>query len=226
MVRMPAKARYSPANFPYSWDPSYPARVGVLPRDGSSDDVRWFDVAPCYVFHPLNAFEAGDTIIADVVRHPKMFDTDHNGPNEGPPTLDRWTIDLSAGKVIESRLDDHSQEFPRIDERLTGTRHRYGYAVGVGVDEDVIYKHDLVAGTVDHTRLGAGCVVSEFCFVPREGSTAEDDGVLMGFVYDANDGTSDLTILDASSLERVAAVHLPARVPQGFHGNWAPTPAG
>jgi carotenoid cleavage dioxygenase len=49
--------------------------------------------------------------------------------------------------------------------------------------------------------------------------------VLKGFVYDVNDGTSDLTILDAGSLERVAAVQLPARVPQGFHGNWASTPA-
>src|SRR5438309_2867037 len=38
--------------FPYSWDPTYPARVGVLPRDGEAGDVRWLDVEPCYVFHP------------------------------------------------------------------------------------------------------------------------------------------------------------------------------
>ena len=25
------------------------------------------------------------------------FDTDHLGPNEGPPTLDRWTVDLADG---------------------------------------------------------------------------------------------------------------------------------
>jgi carotenoid cleavage dioxygenase len=46
----------------------------------------------------------------------------------------------------------------------------------------------------------------------------------MGFAYDASTDRSDLTILDAQSLEPVAAVHLPTRVPQGFHGNWAPTP--
>jgi carotenoid cleavage dioxygenase len=155
-----------------------------------------------------------------------MLDTDHNGPNEGPPTLDRWTIDLSADKVIETRIDDHSQEFPRIDERLTGSKHRYGYAVGVGIDEDTVYKHDLVAGSVEVRRLGAGCVVSEFCFVPRAQSSAEDDGVLMGFVYDAATATSDLTVLDAGSLDTVATVRLPARVPQGFHGNWAPTHTG
>ena len=35
--------------------------------------------------------------------------------------------------------------------------------------------------------------------------------------------TSDLVLLDAGSLETVAEVHLPVRVPHGFHGNWIPT---
>ena len=61
-----------------------------------------------------------------------MFDTEHLGPNEGPPTLDRWTVDLADGKVRESRVDDRGQEFPRVDERLVGKRHRYGYAPTVG----------------------------------------------------------------------------------------------
>jgi carotenoid cleavage dioxygenase len=122
----------SDRRFPYSWNPRYPARVGVMPREGDNADVRWFDVEPCYVFHPMNAYDDGDTIVLDVVRHPKMFDTDHLGPSEGPPTLDRWTVDLADGKVRESRVDDRGQEFPRVDERLVGKRHRYGYADGRG----------------------------------------------------------------------------------------------
>jgi len=118
----------SDRRLPYSWNPKYPARVGVMPRDGGNADVRWYDVEPCYVFHPMNAYDDGDTIVLDVVRHPKMFDRDHRGPNEGPPTLDRWTVDLADGKVRESRFDDRGQEFPRVDERLVGKRHRYGYA--------------------------------------------------------------------------------------------------
>ena len=31
------------------------ARVGVMPREGTAADIRWFEVQPCYVFHPLNA---------------------------------------------------------------------------------------------------------------------------------------------------------------------------
>jgi len=30
-------------------------------------------------------------------------------------------------------------------------------------------------------------------------------------------------MLDAETLEDVASVHLPARVPTGFHGSWNPT---
>ena len=60
----------------------------------------WSDVEPCYVFHPMNAYDDGDTVVIDVVRHPSMFANSEVGPNDGGvPTLDRWTIDPAAGKV-------------------------------------------------------------------------------------------------------------------------------
>ena len=58
--------------------------------------------------------------------------------------------------------------------------------------------------------------------MPSAADSAEDDGVLMGYVYDRSTDRSDLVLLDAETLEDVAAVHLPGRVPAGFHGNWAP----
>jgi carotenoid cleavage dioxygenase len=212
---------------PYSWDPDYPARVGVLPRDGAATDVRWYDIEPCYVYHPLNAYDDGDRIVVDVVRHPKMFDTDRLGPNEGTPTLDRWTIDPVAGKVLEDRLDDRGQEFPRVDERLVGRRHRYGYSVGVGADDgglgagDHLLKHDLVAGTTE-VRTFEGRIPGEFVLAPAHDAAGEDEGVLMGFLYDAGRDASDLVFLDAGTLDTVGEVHLPTRVPYGFHGNWVP----
>jgi carotenoid cleavage dioxygenase len=209
--------------FPYRWDPKYPARVGVMPRDGGAGDVRWFDVEPCYVFHPLNAYDDGDRIILDVVRHPKMFDAHRLGPDEGPPTLDRWTVDLTAGKVLEERLDDRGQEFPRVDERVVGRRHRYGYTVAFdGVTGDSLIRHDLAGGAPIIRSFGRGHNVGEFVFVPDEADSAEERGTLMGFVHDAATARSDLMLLDAETLETKAAVHLPTRVPAGFHGNWAP----
>lgn len=216
------------AGLPYRWDRTYPARVGVMPREGGNADVRWFDVEPCYVFHPLNAYDDGETIVLDVVRHPKMFDTDLHGPNEGSPTLDRWTVDVNAGKVREDRLDDRPQEFPRIDERLVGRRHRYGYTpeVARGLEQGrVLFKHDLQRGQTTVREFGRSKEIGEFVFEPSAPDAAEDDGVLMGFVYDRAESRSDLMILDAAGLETLATVHLPVRVPNGFHGNWIPSSA-
>ncbi len=214
---------------PYRWFDDAPARVGVLPRDGEADDVRWFDIEPCYVFHPLNAYDDGGSIVVDVVRHPKMFATDHLGPNEGAPTLDRWTIDLAAGKVLEERLDDRAQEFPRVDERRVGRRHRYGWSVGLAADKDAnvdfganaLFKHDLQSGSTATRSFGTARSASEFVHVAPEGG-GEDQGVVMGFVLDGESGTSELVVLDAETMDDVARVHLPVRVPHGFHGNWVP----
>jgi carotenoid cleavage dioxygenase len=216
----------SDRRFPYSWNPEYPARVGVMPREGGNADVRWFDVEPCYVFHPMNAYDEDDTVVLDVVRHPKMFATDHLGPNEGPATLDRWTVDLADGKVRESRFDDRGQEFPRVDERLVGKRHRYGYAPGGGEGlpgPRALLKHDFVGGSTQTCSFGAEKALGEFVFHPSSPDAAEDDGVLMGYVYDRATDTSELAILHAQTLQNVASVKLPHRVPAGFHGNWIPS---
>jgi carotenoid cleavage dioxygenase len=221
----------SATGFPYRWNDAYPARVGVMRRDGDGSDVRWLDVEPCYVYHPLNAYDDGPgRIVLDVARHPKMFATDRLGPNEGPPTLDRWTVDLTAGKVLEERLDDRGQEFPRIDERRTGRRHRYGYATavsgGAGIDfVDALLRHDLVAGRTETRTFGPDTHAGEFVFVPNAPDAAEDDGIVMGLVHDGASGHTGLHMLDAATLETVATVHLPTRVPYGFHGNWVPTAA-
>ncbi|MGH3837537.1 MAG: carotenoid oxygenase family protein, partial [Pseudonocardiaceae bacterium] len=222
------------ANMPYSWDPAYPARIGVLPRQGGASDIRWFDVEPCYVFHPLNDYDKADTIVLDVVRHPKMFDSVLDGrrelceSNESATTLDRWIVDLTAGRVHHTRLDDHPQEFPRIDERLLGRPHRYGYAMqaacGTGaIAVDAVLKHDLHLGRTTVCRPGQHSQPGEFVFIPNSFETPEDDGVLMGFMYDATTNRSDLLLLDAATLDTIAAIHLPDRVPHGFHGNWAPS---
>src|SRR4029077_12221634 len=102
---------------------------------GGDADVEWFDIDPCYVFHPMNAYDEDDTVVVDVPRHPTMFATEGElveGPNRGgPPALHRWTIDLAAGKVRDELVDERGQEFPRVNETLLGAKHRFGYSVGV-----------------------------------------------------------------------------------------------
>jgi carotenoid cleavage dioxygenase len=63
--------------------------------------------------------------------------------------------------------------------------------------------------------------------VPAAPDAGEDEGWLMGYVYDAATDRSDLVVLDATApvADPVAVVHLPGRVPAGFHGNWIPDAA-
>jgi carotenoid cleavage dioxygenase len=222
------------ASLPFAWNPSYPARVGVMPRDGGDADVRWFDIEPCYVFHPLNAYtedrDGEEVLVLDVVRHGRMFDRDRRGPSEGHPTLDRWEINLATGSVRTERRDDRQQEFPRINETLTGLRHRYGYTVafdglfdGGGAIRTAVYKQDFVTGGHATAPLDRDLLVGEMSFVPNPDARSEDDGVLMGFGYHVGRDEGQLLILDAPTLETVATVHLPQRVPMGFHGNWCAT---
>jgi carotenoid cleavage dioxygenase len=219
---------------PYAWNADYPARIGVMPREGGNADIRWFDIEPCYVYHPLNAYseirDGAEVLVLDVVRYSRMFDRDRRGPGESLPTLDRWTINLATGAVNAERRDDRPQEFPRINENLTGGRHRFGYTVGVGggfaaaADMSTsVYKHDYATGSSEAAALDADLLVGEMCFVPNPGAGAEDDGILMGYGYHRGRDEGQLLLLDAQTLQSVATVHLPQRIPMGFHGNWSPS---
>ncbi|MDJ0786264.1 MAG: carotenoid oxygenase family protein [Myxococcota bacterium] len=211
---------------PYSWQ-DRPARVGLLPREGNAEDVVWAEVDPCWIFHPLNAYEdASGRVVIDVVRHPKMFATDFRGPNEGATTLDRWTIDPSGGPVKEERLDDHGEEFPRHDERLVGRPYRYGYAARLseGFKIGGLLKHDLEKGTTDLYDDSPETSYLEPVFVPRDDDADEDDGWIVTIRYDHRENASEFVVLHAQDLGAgpVARVALPERVPFGFHGNWVP----
>ncbi|GAA0559413.1 carotenoid oxygenase family protein [Actinomadura livida] len=216
------------AGLPYEWNDAHQARVGLLPRGGGADDVRWIDIPPCWVFHTLNAYDDGDDVIVDLARFPSFM---HGGRLEGnpPPVLDRWTIDPAAGKVVQETVDDRPQEFPRMDERLSTHRHRYGYTVTAGVvvqDKvgEALMKHDYRSGTSETRLFPAGSGVGEAVFVPAAPDSAEDDGYLMTLVFDPVRQGTDLVIIASQDFtgEPVATVHLPVRVPLGFHGSWAP----
>lgn len=212
---------------PIRWDDDYGARIGIVPRFGTDADVRWFEVDPCYVFHPLNAFVDGDTVVCDVGRHESMWRT---SMDDFPPSfLHRWTFDLATGAVTEQQLDDVSHGFPRVDDRVVGLPHRYGWAVGprdggraVLGGPGVVVRYDLTDDSSAVYDLGPDAYPGEFAFVQADGAAGEDEGWAMGFVYDSATDSSDLVILDASTpgSDPVARVHLPQRVPYGFHGSW------
>lgn len=223
-------AAVSGTRFPYAWDERHASRVGLLPLCGRGDQVRWFDVAPCYVFHPLNAFDDGNRVVLDVVRYERMFDAHRLGPDDAAPELWRWMIDTATGSVHEEQLSDVPLEFPRVDERVVGRPHRWAYATEVPRSADGndfgrrLVRIDGKSGSTAMIDLGAGRRGGEWVMVPRHARAAEDDGWLMTLVHDAATDRSELVVLPAADPASgpLARVLLPTRVPAGFHGNWVP----
>ncbi|MBP6011206.1 MAG: carotenoid oxygenase family protein [Alphaproteobacteria bacterium] len=215
--------------FPYAWNPEHQARVGLLPKEGKSDDVVWCAVDPCYVFHPANAFETPDgKVTLDVCAHDTMFAESTKGPDSASVPFERWTIDPAARSVARKVIDQEAQEFPRPNEARIGKPYRYAYTVSLSHENAFVgastrlFKHDLEEATRQVHDFGDGRVPGEFVFVAKANARNEDDGWLMGYVIDTNAQTTDLVILDATNFEAApqAAITIPHRIPPGFHGNW------
>jgi carotenoid cleavage dioxygenase len=218
--------------FPFRWNPAHPARVGLLPRDGAGDTVIWCDVDPCYAFHVANAYDTDDgRVILDLVAYDSVFAESAPGSNAPRGAFERWTIDTVERRVRRDVIDRHPQDFPRIDERRSGRPYRYAYTMMLPETPDPafigassLFKHDLQTGARSEHGFGPRRYPGEFVFVPAHADAAEDEGWLIGLVVDQIDQKTDLAIIDARDFAGapVARVHVPHRIPLGFHGNWLP----
>ena len=217
--------------FPFGFQRDAGARLGVMPRNGTNSDVRWFEIDPCFVFHPVNAHEDGDSIVLNVSRQPEAFSTSNDDYAE-VGRLWRWTIDLAKGTVSEQAIDDRPGDFGRVDDRLVGLDARYGYLMalgGEGNSEEPVYgsalwKYDLRDGTCWEHHLGDGVRGAEPVFAPASPEAGEDEGWIISLAHDNASGESRLLIIDAQNFSAppIATIHLPRRVPYGAHGSWVP----
>ncbi|MEZ5144238.1 MAG: carotenoid oxygenase family protein [Acidimicrobiales bacterium] len=215
------------------WAPELGARIGVLPRYGESADIRWFDVDPHYVVHFFNAWEDGDRLEVRAPRFAQMpggFEFDHPTGREAPLPW-RWSIDLATGAVTDEQTDDRGGEFPRVNDDHAGRQTRYLYNCLARTWEFAfefhgVVKYDTATGEAQQHLYAESEVSGEHVFAPDPNGTAEDDGWLLSFVTDRATERTDLVVLDAHDVAAgpVARVHVPRRVPIGFHANWFPEP--
>lgn len=87
-----------------------------------------------------------------------------------------------------------------------------------------LVRHDFLHGRSERWDPGRGRWPGEPLVVKADGARAEDEGWVLSLVYDARRDASDLVVIDASRFGEnpEAVIHLPARVPFGFHGSWLP----
>ncbi len=216
---------------PFAWEPDKGSHVGVMKRDAGTDTIRWFTADPCYVFHPMNMWDDGQRIYADVMQYPRapLFPRPDGSPvAPSSARLARWTIDLASDSnaMKTEYIDDTPGEFPRLDERRAGLPYAHGYFAanlrGKSFGFDSIAHIDHRTGKKAIFTFQRGDVPGEPVFVPRRADAAEGDGFLVSTVYRGNEDTSDFVVFDAQDIARgpIAAARLPRRVPFGFHGNW------
>ncbi len=217
-----------------AFDKGSPSRFGILPRLGHASDVKWFEAKPCYMYHSINAYEAGDEVVligcrvSDLI--PERQDTTGTVARldiiELVPHLYEWRFNLKTGAVSERQLDDLATEFPRINDSVQGLKARYSYnprlAKTADLKFDALVKYEL--STLGRTTWEAprGWFVGEPSFAPAPNARAEDDGWLVSFGTNAAERTSAAFIIDAAQMKEVAVVHLPQRIPLGFHSYWCP----
>ncbi len=145
--------------------------------------------------------------------------------------LTRWTIDAD-GAVETEQLSDLVCEYPRMDDRWTGLKHRFGYFAAEGGPGTGDLCHRAIAvwdgaeGSMSCWRAGPQCAVSEAVFVPRKGSHTEGDGYLLGDALRCPDNTSSVLVFDAMDVVGgpIAHAFLSQRVPAGFHGSFHAMP--
>lgn len=214
----------------FDWQPERGARIGLLPREGTFEQVRWFEVDPSYSFHSFNAFERDDEVIIELCRVQPGLGTDFF-TGQVMPSPWRWRLDLKSGRAYEEQLEDLFTEFPIIDRRLQGQAHRYNYGLTLVESTDRypmhpngLFKQDRQSGELLRWELGEAVQLDEAIFVPAGPEAGEDEGWLLTVAYHRASAKSEVLVFDAQVPQKgpIARVLLPHRVPFGFHGLWLP----
>jgi carotenoid cleavage dioxygenase-like enzyme len=143
--------------------------------------------------------------------------------------MHRLTLDLKTGAITNEKLGPTYCEFARADDRRCGLQYQYGFAAASTQDwadgpnhgYNCTIGYDMDSGKSQIWDYGEGSNSGEPVHVANPDSEKEEDGYLMCFVTNPQEGAF-LSILNAGNLEQgpVAKVHIPTRVPNGFHANW------
>jgi len=221
------------------------SRFAVVPRHGKVEDIRWFEADPRYMLHVVNAWEETNArgeveivMLGTPYSMSKKFDGSLDkerllftiGTQGTDYELYQWRFNLTTGKTREGVVDDIlNTEFPMINGWFQGYRNRYSYNVLMGRMKTLeqphfagLVKYDLLKGSAVSYHPGPGYWFNESPFAAREGAVDEDDGYVVGFVWNSHENRSEVWIFDAQEISDgpVAKVVLPQRVPNGFHATW------
>lgn len=225
--------------------PEMPTRFAVVPRKGTEADIRWFDANPTFMYHVSNAWEESDGQGGTEI---VMTGTPFRVPRDMKGNMDadrltkmiallgndcmfyEWRMNLRTGETKERPLDDIiNSEFPIINSAMQGEKTRYSWQLLMGRSNEPehprfsgLARFDLQRGRSQTYNEGPNKWWSEAPFAEVDNPKDEDDGYLVGFVWDGDEKKSKVYVMDARDISKgpVCKITLPEIVPNGFHATW------
>ena len=221
----------------YVWRPERGMRALVIDKaDWKRQQV--LPLSTGFLFHIGNAWEeettAGVTLHLDCARAPDasslLVDTREvmraRLAGGAGPRLTLVSLHLGTGQAVQTDLGIEA-EFPRIDPRLVGRRHRrviHATTTQGGLPIwRAIASTDVETGASQRHRYGPQALVEEHVFVPD----GHGPGWVLGTVLDLARKATVLSCFAADALADgpVAQATLLHALPLGLHGVFVPAPA-
>lgn len=217
------------------WRPDKGNMLMVLDRAGASEPVL-LSADPCFMWHSLNAFDMGDSIVADFVGYDepdhflgenaafRAIMSGRQGLQQHKGKLRRYVVNLPRKRIIQEVLSEDNHEFPMVDGSMSGHRHRYGYfstAPQATVFHNGLLRVDMENGDRLAVSLGDDTHLGEPVFV-RDPAAGPEHGWLLSLGLDGRTGKSFLAVFRSDRLNDgpLARVLLEHPTPLSFHGYW------
>ncbi|ARN76360.1 hypothetical protein BST96_09860 [Oceanicoccus sagamiensis] len=215
----------------FYFDPEHKMRFGVIKRDHQQGDkIAWFTTdKPGHIWHTINGWEekrddgGTDVVLFAPVFHSYPDNVPIHSSEEPDALLYKFRLNLESGEVTEQKvLDKHFYERPSFNTNYIGKPSQFAYLLDEGSAGGImgkgVMKYDLInekdVKYFDYGDYRGG----EALFVAKANSQAEDDGYLIDLL--SHEDKSYLVIIDASTMEELAKLHISQRVPYGVHACW------
>lgn len=225
------------------YEPDKPSYVGVMRRDGSTSEMRWFtwNGGSASSFHQMNGYTEGDKVHMDFglsqvnpfpfIQKASGLDVD---PSKVRSNYVRWTFDMSKpDDKIEQTIKGPPGDFPRIADKDFMRDYEIGYyerfdphigppnIVGpVGAGFNTISRLNMKTGELRNLSMDRFGTVQEHVHIP---STKKDHEGYLAFVVDRHDVQgSEVWLTEAEHPEAgpIAKIEMPLRLRCQVHGNW------
>jgi all-trans-8'-apo-beta-carotenal 15,15'-oxygenase len=230
----------------FRWQPDLANLIVVARRDGS-DPAAVYEAPTAFMWHGLNAYNRGRSIVVDIVAYDNpdhAFGPDPQlraimagrmGEGSCPGTVRRLVLDQATTTATEEIVATTGHEFPYVHPDQRSHRHRYGYFATTRTDEGIlpsgVARIDMDTGD----RTAYEFEPSQYCIEPvlvpgqRSASTTSreaEPGWLLTIVNDGATGKAFLAVLDAEHLDDgpICSAHLDHTTPFSFHGTWNQQP--